>query len=117
MPPPKRTASARKLIGHSGPEDGLELFLDFGFLDVLSERKFLHQECLRLVEKLALTEGEILVVLEQEQRTQHFRNLLHLTGMDLLHILAITPIPGLVIERGRLFLTQDLVNLFHFLLL
>ena len=50
----------------SGRENRLDLLLDDAFLGLLGERDFLHEQALGLVEHLALTEGQVLGVTEQE---------------------------------------------------
>src|SRR5262245_43082835 len=76
----------------------------------LGDRELLDEEIARRIEHLALPEGELLVPLQHEEVTQHFGDLEHASGLDLLRILAVASVPRLLIDLDLL-VAQDLVDL------
>src|SRR5256712_11603734 len=87
-------AHARSLYsGWSAVEDRFQVALDVVLVDALGEGKLLDQEVARGVEHLALAEAQVLVELEQVEVAQHFGDLEHGAGLDLLHVLAVAAGP------------------------
>src|SRR5712671_5522813 len=104
-------APAAKLFrSWSAVEDLLQVRLDVVFVDALRERQLLDEEVARGIEHLPLAEREVLVELEQVEVAQHFRDLEHGAGLDLLHVLAIAAVPGGGIDRDILLL-EDRIDL------
>src|SRR6266568_4026759 len=104
-------APAAKLSSSwSAVEDLLQVRLDVVFVDALRQRQLLDEQVARGVEHLALAEREVLVELEQVEVAQHFRDLEHGARLDLLHVLAVAPVPSSGIDRDILLL-QDAVHL------
>src|SRR6267143_3345931 len=93
----------------------LQVRLDVVFVDALRERQLLDEEVARGIEHLPLAEREVLVELEQVEVAQHFRDLEHRAGLDLLHVLAIPAVPGGGIDR-EILLLENAVHLDHGLL-
>src|SRR5439155_9596112 len=109
-------APAAKLSGNwSAVEDLLQVRLDLVLVHALRERQLLDEEVARGVEHLALAEREVLVELQEIEVAQHFRDLEHGAGLDLLHVLAVAAVPGGGIDRDVL-LAKDAVDLGHGLL-
>lgn len=93
----------------SGSENRLDFLLDDGFLGLLGERNFAHQQLLGLVEHLALTERKVLAVAQEEEVAQNFGDFEHGAGLDLLHVLAVAAIPRRLVNLD-VALLEDLVN-------
>src|SRR3990172_1787569 len=96
-------------------EDLLEVGLYVLLVAFLRDGKLLDEERARCVEHLPFAEGEILVRAEQVQISKHFRDLEQGAGLDLVHVLAVAPVPGGGVDRD-LFLAQDGVDASDFLL-
>src|SRR5215813_5682730 len=94
----------------SAVEDRFQVALDVILVDALGQRELLDQEVSRRIQHLALAEAEVLVELEEVEVSQHLGDLEHGSGLDLLHVLAIPPVPSGGIH-GDVLLLQDRIDL------
>src|SRR6185369_5126162 len=90
-------------------EDRLQLLHDLVLGMRLRDRELLHEQIARGVEHLALAERELFVALQHEKIAQDFGDLENRSGLDLFRVLAVAPIPGLLIDFDFL-VSQDLVD-------
>jgi len=93
-------------------ENLANLALNNIFAELLSEREFFDQKALCSVEHFALSKAQVLVRLEAEEVAHHFGDLVNASGLDLFHVLAVTTVPGLVVDSD-FFGLEDLVDLGH----
>ncbi len=91
-------------------EDAVQLLLYLALVGLGRDGNLLDQKGTGRVEHLALAKGQFLVPLQALQIPQDLRDLEDRTGLDLLHVLAVAPIPGLSLH-GNLSALENLEDL------